>query len=290
MRDFAAAGVRVYALSYDEPEALKDFRDAYSITYSLLSDPDSAVIRRYGILNTLIAEHDHPWFGIPFPGTYITDASGKVTQKFFENNLVLRAGPEQLLRAVAGEKAETSPLRLTDIAPHEVQPEIFVEGDRLAVGVLRELVARFEVPQGRHLYAAPAPSGMLAVDLTLNPHPMIVSKPLQRPVSHTHTLPASAESFEVHSGVVELRLPITVNGTVVSSETNKEFELSGTVSWQVCDDEVCDVPQQRPFQIALPVTGVVQSDLRASSSGTQGKAMNGLQHFQNMKSRRLKEG
>ena len=31
--------------SYDEADALKDFRDAHDITYTLLSDPDSKVIR-----------------------------------------------------------------------------------------------------------------------------------------------------------------------------------------------------------------------------------------------------
>ncbi len=76
MPAFEALGIRVLALSYDEPDALKDFQDAYGITFTLLSDPDSRVIRGYGILNTLIAEDDHPWFGIPFPGTYVTDSQG----------------------------------------------------------------------------------------------------------------------------------------------------------------------------------------------------------------------
>ena len=35
---FDAAGIAVYALSYDEPDALQDFRDARNITFTLLSD------------------------------------------------------------------------------------------------------------------------------------------------------------------------------------------------------------------------------------------------------------
>ena len=65
MPHFEAAGIAVYALSYDEPDALRDFRDAHQITYSLLSDPDSKVISDFGILNTLIDPNDHPWYGIP---------------------------------------------------------------------------------------------------------------------------------------------------------------------------------------------------------------------------------
>ena len=286
MHDFTAAGIQVYALSYDEPEALRDFREAYDISYTLLSDPDSAVIRQFGILNTLIAKDDHPWVGIPFPGTYVTDASGRVTAKFFENNLVLRAGPEQIMRAVTGEETDPFIPQPPATERQDLTPNIFVDGPHLAVGVLRELVARFEVPAGRHLYAAPAPAGMLAVDLTLDDHPKVVAKALQRPASHTHTLPATAEHFEVHSGRVELRIPITVNGTVVSDDRIDELTLSGTVSWQVCDDQVCDVPQQQPFEFIVPVTGVVASDLRARPGESDVRAKNALRHFKKMTSRR----
>ena len=100
MKDFDAAGVAVYALSYDEADALRDFGEAHSITYNLLSDPESEVIRSFDILNTLIDPDDHPWYGIPYPGTYVVNADGAITHKFFDNNLAVRTGPEQLLRAV----------------------------------------------------------------------------------------------------------------------------------------------------------------------------------------------
>ena len=103
MSHFEAAGIAVYALSYDEPDALRDFRKAHQITYPLLSDPDSKVISDFGILNTLIDPDDHPWYGIPYPGTYVTHAIGVITHKFFDNNLAVRVGPEQLLRAANGE-------------------------------------------------------------------------------------------------------------------------------------------------------------------------------------------
>jgi len=60
MSQFDAAGLAVYALSYDEPEALQDFAQAHGISYTLLSDPESKVIRSFGILNTLIDPDDHP--------------------------------------------------------------------------------------------------------------------------------------------------------------------------------------------------------------------------------------
>ena len=68
MADFEAAGAKLYVLSYDEVEALADYKRAHEATFTMLSDADSAVIRSFGILNTTIEEDDHPWFGIPYPG------------------------------------------------------------------------------------------------------------------------------------------------------------------------------------------------------------------------------
>ena len=104
MENFEAAGAKVYVLSYDEAEAMADYRAAHNANFTMLSDPNSDVIRSFGILNTLIAEDDHPWYGIPYPGVYITDADGVIIEKFFENNFTVRPGPEQLLAALKGEE------------------------------------------------------------------------------------------------------------------------------------------------------------------------------------------
>ena len=57
------------------------------------------MIERFGILNTLIDPDDpdvrHPtlgvsFYGIPFPGTYVVDESGIVTEKFFNRHYATR--------------------------------------------------------------------------------------------------------------------------------------------------------------------------------------------------------
>ena len=240
MHALADVGVRVYALSYDESDALRDFRTAVGITFTLLSDPDSKIIRQFGILNTLIAEDDHPWFGIPYPGTVVMDAAGLITHKFFENNLAVRVGPEQLLRAVHGESNQTTPLA----APQrgEVSTQVLLDGEELAVSVQRDLVARLAVPVGRHLYAYPAPAGSVAVDLELDPNPALVLRDLIRPISERHTLAATGDTFNVHHDTVELRLPIAVNGALTTEGAPDKITIGGTLRWQACDDAVCKAP------------------------------------------------
>lgn len=280
MQDFDAAGVRVYALSYDEPDALRDFRDAHGITYTLLSDPDSAVIRSFGILNTLIDPHDHPWYGIPYPGAIVVSAEGAITHKFFDSNLAVRAGPERLLRAALG--APVLARKVDQAAPEEVQVRVALDGDHLALTVQRDLVVRFTVPTGRHVYAEPAPPGSVAVGVTLDESDRLVQRPIVRPASEPHTLAGTRESFRVHDGVFELRMPLAVNSFSGSDAADVTF--SGEVRWQCCDDEVCDLPASQRFELTVPVSEPLAPALRTE----KGAALepNARAHFQRMSERR----
>ena len=285
MSEFDAAGVRVYALSYDEADALRDFGDAHNITYTLLSDPASEVIHSFGILNTLIDEDDHPWYGIPYPGTYLIDSDGTITDKFFDSNLAVRAGPEQLLRALRGETAlDAAPVAAE--RPEEVTMNLFLDGDSLTRTVQRDLVIQFNVPDGRHVYAEPAPEGSVAVDVEMDANDGIVQRPLLRPDSDSHTLAGTSETFPVHHGRFELRLPLTVNGSLAGDDT-ESLTVSGTVRWQVCDDEVCDIPVNHPFELTLPLTKPPPIALFSD----EGIALepNARAHFQRMTERRHRE-
>jgi len=289
MEAFEAAGVGVFALSYDEPEALADFGSAYGITYTLLSDPASEVIRSFGILNTLIDENDHPWFGIPFPGAYVVDAEGLITHKFFENNLAIRIGPEPLLRAARGEAAD-SPVA-DHSPPAETKWRIFVDGERLAIGVLRDLVVRIDVPAGRHLYADPAPEGNVPVTLNLDEAPGLVVRDVVKPASAALTLGGTGEVIQVYEGSVELRLPVTVNGDLIAvTKEPGEITLSGELRWQTCDDQMCDLPRREKFGIAVAIAGSVPSELNASADGVVVRGMNAPEHFDRMARRRTQSG
>ncbi len=270
----------MYALSYDEADALKDFRDAHGITYTLLSDPDSEVIRSFGILNTLIDPTDHPWYGIPYPGAYVVNRGGTITHKFFDNNLAVRAGPEQLLRAAQGQPMLGSAAEETPV--EAVQVSVALDGGTLTRTVQRDLVVRFKVPEGRHVYAEPAPRGSVAVDVVLDESACLVQRPLLRPASEPHTLAGTGESFQVHHGVFELRLPLTVNSA--DRRSAAAIRVSGEVRWQSCDDEVCDIPTSQRFELELPV-----AESPAVALGSErGAALepNAMAHFRRMSERR----
>ena len=162
---------------------------------------------------------------------------------------------------------------------------MFLEGRQLAVGVLRHLVCQIDVPEGRHLYADPAPKGMVSFTMTLDAQSKLVAREFIPPMSEAHTVKGTGEVIRVHHGRVELRLPITANTAITSSTGSEKLDLAGEVCWQTCDDEVCDVPRRSRFDFSVPVEGFVVNDFTAKPQTPRVREMNGMRHFKKMSSR-----
>ena len=283
MPAFEAAGAKLYVLSYDEVDALADFKKAHGTTFVMLSDPDSEIIREFGILNTTIAEDDHPWYGIPYPGVYVTDSDGIILEKFFENNFTVRPGPEQLLAALKGEQVDLIKKNGDD---QQVKVEVAFEGDTLPAGITRQIVARFSVPEGMHLYGQPVPEGLVPASIQLDEElEGIVSYTPVGPKTRPLTLSGDGHTLEVYEGDVVLRLPVAQNGRAVEKdEDGRWVRIAGKVRWQACDDEKCDVPQEQPFSFRLPAAFTVMADMGPGEGRVP--SMNGAQHFKKMTERR----
>jgi len=71
--------------------------DGRMLDFPLLSDPDHAVIARYGLLNQTDPQ-DRP---IPHPTTFVIDRDGVVRWKFIETDYRIRPSNEDILEALA---------------------------------------------------------------------------------------------------------------------------------------------------------------------------------------------
>jgi peroxiredoxin Q/BCP len=93
-----ATGTQVLALSYDSVDILKKFAERRKVTFPLLSDPGSATIKAYGILNVDAKGRSE---GIPYPGTFIVDKEGVIRAKLFLDGYRERHSTDELLKAIA---------------------------------------------------------------------------------------------------------------------------------------------------------------------------------------------
>ncbi len=89
-------GLGLAAISYDSVAVLKNFTDRQHITFPLLSDPESKIIRAFDILNETVAPGT-AFYGIPNPGTYVIDPQGRVVSKHFEDDYRERVSATDIL-------------------------------------------------------------------------------------------------------------------------------------------------------------------------------------------------
>ncbi|MEM7338259.1 MAG: protein-disulfide reductase DsbD domain-containing protein [Actinomycetota bacterium] len=218
------------------------------------------------------------------------DSDGTIVASFFEHNFAVRAGPEQMLAAALGNAvALDGPADAELDEPADVTVDVEFDGDRLASGVTREIVARFRVPNGQHLYAEPVPHGLVAAVIEVDDDPGILTYTPRAPQTRALTLTGTGDTLQVYDGDVTLRLPVAQNSRnmVKGDDGVRRVTVQGTVRWQACDDHACGLPQSERFSFTVEAGFPVLAD-RGPGQGRV-PAMNGEAHFQTMIDRRRTE-
>lgn len=262
---FAEAGIKLYAISYDDIAALEAFAEARGITYDLLADEGSATIREFGILNHHIPETEVPFHGIPFPGTYLVDEDGIISAKAFHRHLAQRESPEGLIDAALGEVllrgSEPSTSNEADGSGISFSIAYRGGGGVSRVGQIRHLVIRAELPDGLHIYDEPVPEGMQATTFTLAGPQGFRVEAVQAPPTETLELSGVGE-LQVWSGQVDFVIPIWSTSDVVTetdADGTKVATIEVDVAYQACDDEACRLPTSTRLSVTVPVDPVLTS-------------------------------
>ena len=94
--EFDARGVRVAAISADPPETNLEYRRQLGLTFPLLSDPGGDVLRRYDLLH---AGGGPGGSDISRPAEFLVDAAGNVRWANLTESVIVRARPEDALKA-----------------------------------------------------------------------------------------------------------------------------------------------------------------------------------------------
>ena len=275
LEELRAQGLGVVAISYDSEEVLADFSQRRGITFPLLSDDDSSVITAFGILNTVAAEgvgpnRDDPdvvadvakyvslfganpmIVGTPHPGTFMLDATGRVTSRFFEEfyrernttaNVMLKLGAG--LSPIAAIEGTTAHLTLT---AYPSDPSVTV-GTRFSIAV--EIVPNPDI----HVYAPGAEQmGYRVIGLTMAPVPHVRFEPVEFPASEIYHFEPLDERVPVYQQPFMLLQEVVVSGAAEVEEALAELDaltLTGTLDYQACNDELCFDPVSVPLSFTL---------------------------------------
>ena len=224
---------------------LADFATRRGITFPLLSDTGSAVITRYGLLNTTVAENS-PQRGIPHPGTFILDAKGVVTSRVFETAYQERNTVTSVL-AKLGSKIDVAAKKVA--SPH-LTLTTYLTDSSAAPGTHFSVVIDVTPAKGVHVYA-PGVTGYKPIALTINPQNALVIRGAQFPASEHYYFKPLDEHVAVYQKPFRIVQDLEVDPSPAAAPALADrtaMTITGTLTYQACDDKVCFNPQTVPLE------------------------------------------
>jgi hypothetical protein len=244
--EFEKNGLKVASVSYDSVEILKSFADRVGITFPMLADPDSKIIRDFGILNESM-QKGTPMYGVPYPGSYVIDARGTVQSKYFAPDYRERyTGGDILLDRssrtgkTGWKEIETPHLKLK----YRASDEIVRPGNRVALRIEASLKSKM------HVYSPEVQGNYIPVQWQMAEGAWKALAP-QWPASRSihlkvinETLPVYKDRFAVTRDVVFAQQ----KELAAAAGSGKEIAMNGTFRYQACDDKECYLPASIPLK------------------------------------------
>ena len=232
------------------------------MTYDLLSDADSSVIREFGILNTLISPDDpeqaagRSFYGVPFPGVYVTDENGVVTEKFFHRHYATRESAGAIRDSALGEILVRHEAPALELGTDQVQISAFLADTSLTFETQSTIYVRFEIEEGLHMYGRPLPDGYIASEATIPDTPGLRVGAARYPPTHPREFPELGVTLNVYEGVVVVAIPVTPNAELFNPairDQPEEMNIPVSVLFQACSETICYTPRTEQLSLIVPV-------------------------------------
>ena len=99
VEELTSLGYEVAILTYDKVDDLKRFAVRRNISYTLLSDPESEVIRAFELVNEQYRPGSFA-HGVPHPAIFVIDPDGVVTHRFAEETYSSRTEIDFVLKSL----------------------------------------------------------------------------------------------------------------------------------------------------------------------------------------------
>jgi Disulphide bond corrector protein DsbC/AhpC/TSA family len=232
---------------------LRGFATTHGITYPLLSDEGSRTMRGLGLINDRVQE-DHAVYGIqpnprhvdlPYPGAFVLDRDGVVTQKRFYESYRERDTGTGLIAQAFGIVAEPSAPVVATNGPVTVRA--WLDSPTYVFFQRVMLTVEVSTAAGYHVYSQPGRDGLTPLSIEIDALDGLQVGPALWPSPRRVTVPNGDEGQGVYQGIVRGRLPLTF--AAAPGRGDRMVRL--TVRYQACDGASRLAPSA--VQLRLPV-------------------------------------
>ncbi len=182
------------------------------------------------------------------PGTFVVDANGIVTSKYFEPGHRQRVTAESMLVREFGVGGGT----LTQVDTPHLKLTAYPAQDIVRRGNRITLVIELELPEKMHVYA-PGVEGYRPVSIAIPDIPYVRVQETTFPESEVMLLSVIKEAVPVFHDSVRILQDVTLSPRLPGPGAN-ELSIPVTFSYQACDDRICYAPTQVELTFKLNVT------------------------------------
>lgn len=248
-------GVALFGVSYDGVETLAEFAQKRGITFPLLADNGSHVIRELGLLNEHLAQQHAVYgivtrdfqHGVAYPGTFVLNEQGVIVEKHFEQSYRVRPNA-QLFRAYAFGASGDMPSHAVRASAPGVEISAWVDVPTYRPYQQLQLHIELELPPGMRVYGEPVSQGYMPLRLQVEPLEGLTTGQIDMPAPRPFHVAGLDERFLVYTGSVRMTLPIMFTSNLGATT------LVAELAFQTCTDTTCFPPAS--VRVELPLIGL----------------------------------
>jgi len=241
-----------FAISYDSVDTLAAFAAKHHITFSLLADEGSGVIRELGMLDEELDRH-HAEFGrsvrddqrgVAYPAVFVLDRDGTVVDKRVHPKYRIRDTGTGLLEAALGIAASRHGPEAAAEA-QAVRARAYFDSPTYRPYQQLQLIVELTVAPGWHVYVHPVPEGYTALDVEISAVHGVHAGAAVWPVGRGMRVAGLEERFSVLEGTIRGHVPVTF---AIAAGTG-DLRPQVIVHYQACSEMEC-LP---PATVTLPL-------------------------------------
>ena len=212
------------------------------------------------------------FYGLPFPGVYVTDSEGRVTEKFFHRNYATRASAGTIRNSAIGRILSTHETPMAELSNEYVKVSAFLADESLRFESESTVYVRFEVADGYHMYGSPLPDGFIASTATIAATEGVRIGEPKYPQTTPREFPALGVTLNVYEGVTDVAIPVILGSEILDwslQDKPTEIELPVEVVFQACSEKVCFRPQRKRLALKAPIGSHVMPTRSRRGRGKQ---------------------
>jgi AhpC/TSA family len=226
-------------VSYDPVAVLRAFANKQAITFPLLSDEGSHVMRRLGLLNERVQE-DHAAYGIkpdprhtnlPYPGVFVLDEAGVIVAKRFHESYRERDSGAALL-AQTLRVLEPRPPRAADFPGPSIVVGAWLDSPTYSFFQRMHLNLELRVAPGFRIGAPVTSHGIAPLTVQVTGPPGVEAGAAEWPDAEESRRAGQDGPALMHGGTIRGLVPLTF----AAAPGAGDLVVTATVSYQLRDD------------------------------------------------------